>query len=153
MNELHFLYSELKFSSNWLDSVTILLGRCLLIFFCFFGVFLSVVHSMAFVCLCGRQCVWEEISRVNSFVVWGKCKPVQLVELFAMYAWASVSCWSCTAQGECSTWSLKNNRQCTGGELFNHENQGAPNRDQEKCLGCYNTGGSWDSESVNLMLQ
>lgn len=25
--------------------------------------------------------------------------------------------------------------------------------DQEKCLGCYNTGGSWDSESVNLMLQ
>lgn len=87
MNKLHFLYSELKFSSNWLDNVTILLGGCLLIFFHFFGVFIPAVHYLAFACLCEDSVCGRRSLELNSFVVWGKWKSVQLVALFAMSAW------------------------------------------------------------------
>lgn len=39
------------------------------------------------------------------------------------------------------------------GEVFNMKTKLHQTGDQEKCLGFYNTGGGWDSESVNLMLQ
>lgn len=154
MNYIFSTYSELKFSSNWLDNVTILLGRCLLIFFCFFGVFICVVHYLAFVCLCEDSVCGRRSLELNSFVVWGKWKSVQLVDLFAMFAWVCVSCWS---SGECSTWSPENNGQLLNNLLWisylTMKTSLHQTGDQEKCLGFYNTGGSWDSESVDLMLQ
>lgn len=153
MNYIFSTCSELKFSSNWLDNVTILLGRCLLIFFCFFGVFISVVHYLAFVCLCEDRVCGRRSLELNSFVVWGRWESVQLVDLFATCAWVCVSCWSCTAPVNAAPGALRT----TGTELWisylTMKTKLHQTGDQEKCLGFYNAGGSWDSGSVELLLQ
>lgn len=100
-----------------------------------------------------RQRVWEEISRTELLCGVRKMK-ICAISGMVCHVWLGLCVLlELHCSGECSTWSLKSSGQCAVGKVLNMKTKLHQTADQEKGLGFCNTGGSWDSGSVNLMLQ
>lgn len=94
-----------------------------------------------------RQRVWEEISRTELLCGVRKMEICAIIGVVCHVGLGLCVLLELHCSGGCSTWSLKDNGDCAGWGIH-HENQVTPNRRSGEV-----PGGSWGSESVNLMLQ